>query len=67
MKIKDINEAKDPVLRGSAAAMRRAAELARQTAIKTGTDLIIAKDGKLTRVSARALLEMSKNGLGKSA
>ncbi len=53
--MKDISEAKDPDLRASAAAMQRAAELARKTAIQTGTNLIIVKDGKLTRIPARAL------------
>ena len=30
--------------------MQRAAELARKTAIQTGTDLIVRVDGKLTRI-----------------
>jgi len=50
MNPKDITEAKDPDLRASMAAMQRAAESARKTAIQTGTDLISVKDGKLTRV-----------------
>jgi len=57
MNPKDITEAKDPDLRASMAAMQRAAESARKTAIQTGTDLIIVKDGKLTRVSAQTLRE----------
>ena len=57
MKPKDITEAKDPDLRASMAALQRAAESARKTAIQTGTDLIIVKDGKLTRVSAQTLRE----------
>jgi hypothetical protein len=55
MKAKDIREAKDPVLRGSATAIRRAAALARKTAIQTNTDLIIVKAGKLTRIPAKEL------------
>ena len=39
-----------PDLRASVAAMQRAAELARKTAIQTGTDLIVRVDGKLTRI-----------------
>jgi hypothetical protein len=65
MKTKDINEAKDPVLRGSMAAMQRAAELARRTAIQTGTNLVIMKDGKLTRIPAQALRKTARNGAKK--
>lgn len=50
MNTKDISEAQNPDLRASVAAMQRAAELARQTAIQTGTDLIVIRDGKLTRI-----------------
>ena len=39
--------------------MRRAAQAARRTAIQTGTDLIIMKDGKLTRISAQTLRELA--------
>lgn len=55
--MKNIQEAKDADLRASTAAMRRAAEAARKTAIQTGTNLIVVKDGKLTRISAQALRE----------
>jgi hypothetical protein len=48
MKIRDIAEAKSADLRASAAALRRAALMARQIAIQTNTNLIIVKDGKLT-------------------
>ncbi|MBK9306266.1 MAG: hypothetical protein IPM58_04070 [Nitrospira sp.] len=57
MTMKNIQEAKDADLRASTAAMRRAAEAARKTAIQTGTNLIVVKDGKLTRISAQALRE----------
>jgi hypothetical protein len=57
MTMKNIQEAKDPDLRASAVAMSRAAEAARKTAIQTGTDLIIVKDGKLTRIPAQVLRE----------
>jgi hypothetical protein len=53
--MRDIAEAKDPDLRASFAAMQRAAEDARRTAIETGTDLIVVKDGKLTRIPAKDL------------
>jgi hypothetical protein len=55
MKTKNITEAKDPDLRASGAAMHRAAELARTTAIQTGTHIVIVKDGKLTHVPAQTL------------
>jgi len=65
MNSKDITEAKDPDLRASMAAMQRAAESARKTAMQTGTDLIIVKDGKLTRVSAQTLREETAVTAGK--
>jgi hypothetical protein len=57
MTMKNIQEAKDPDLRASTAAMKRAAAAARKTAIQTGTDLIVVKDGKLTRIPAEVLRE----------
>jgi hypothetical protein len=59
IKMRDISEAKDPDLRASPVAMRRAAELARKIAIQTGTDLIVMKDGKLTRLHPQDLREGS--------
>ena len=53
--MKNIQEAKDPDLRASVAAMSRAAAAARKIAIQTETDLIIVKDEKLTRISAQEL------------
>ena len=55
MKTKDISEAKDPDLRASVVAMRRAAQMARETAIRTDTDLIIMKNGQLIRIPAQIL------------
>lgn len=55
MRMKDIANAKDPDLRASVAAMHRAAALARRTAIQTGTNLVVVKDGKLMRIPPRAL------------
>ena len=37
------------------AALQRAALLARQTAIQTGTNLVIVKDAQLLRISAEEL------------
>ncbi len=53
--MRNIEEARDPDLRASFAAMKRAAEAARRTAIQTGTDLIVVKDGRLTRIPAKDL------------
>lgn len=55
MKIKDINEAKDPDVRASLGALQRAAESARKTAIQTDTGIVIKKDGKLVRIPANEL------------
>jgi hypothetical protein len=57
----DISNAKNPDLRGSQDALRRAAELARQTAIQTDTDLIIVKEGRTVRVPAAVLREQAQS------
>jgi hypothetical protein len=56
----DISLAKNPDIRGSMAAMRRAAKAARQIAIQTNTAIIVARDGKPVRVSAEELRQESK-------
>jgi hypothetical protein len=50
-------QAKDPKLRGSLAAMRRAAALARKVAIQTGTGIVVVRDGKPVRISVAELRE----------
>ena len=50
MKQEDLPKARHADMRGSLAAMRRAAELARQTAIQTDTAIVLVRDGKLVRV-----------------
>ncbi|TLU87854.1 MAG: hypothetical protein FDX21_03295 [Chlorobium sp.] len=55
MNAKDISTAKNPDLRGSLAALQRAAALARETAIQTNTNIVIEKDGKLVWISAKEL------------
>jgi hypothetical protein len=55
MNVADISLANDPDLRASITAILRAAELARKTAIQTGTSLIIVKDGQLRRIPAEKL------------
>jgi hypothetical protein len=52
---KDISQARNLDLRDSQAAILRAAELARQKAIQTGTDLIVVQDGKIVRIPAAEL------------
>lgn len=55
MSAKDIAQAKNPDQRGSLAAMRRAAEMARATAIQTGTGIVVSRDGKPVQISAAKL------------
>jgi hypothetical protein len=57
MRSSDLSIAKDPVLRGSMAAMKRAAALARKIAIQTDTGIVVARDGKVVRISAAELRE----------
>ena len=61
MKPKDISQAKDPDIRAVLAALKRAALLARKTAIQTDTDLITVKEGRLTRISAKELRQRSES------
>ena len=55
MKQQELSRAKNPDLRASLAAMRRAAEMARVTAIQTNTEIVIVKDGKPVRITAEEL------------
>ncbi len=55
MNTNDISNAKDPDLRASLGALRRAAQQARKTAIQTETDLVIVKDGRMQRISPEEL------------
>jgi hypothetical protein len=51
----ELGKAKNPDLRGSLAAMQRAAQLARETAIQTNTAIIVVQDGKPVRITADEL------------
>ncbi len=51
----ELSKAKNPDLRGSLAAMQRAAELARKTAIQTGTEIVVVRNGQLVRITAEQL------------
>jgi hypothetical protein len=53
----DLSKAKNPKLRGSLAAMRRAAEMARQTAIQTDTAIVVVRNGRREQISAAQLRE----------
>ncbi len=58
MTLQELYKAKDPDLIASVAAMKRAAALARQVAIQTGTAIIISKgDTIIRRTAAELLLE----------
>lgn len=53
----DLAKAKNPDLRGSLAAMRRAAAMARKTAIQTDSEIVIVRGGKPVRIPAAQLRE----------
>ena len=56
----DISRARNPDLRASVAGMRRAAALARQTAIQTDSEIVLVRGGKPVRVSAAVLRKSGK-------
>jgi hypothetical protein len=51
----DLSKARNPKLRGSLSAMRRAAEMVRKVAIDTNTGIVVVRDGKRVFVSAAEL------------
>jgi mRNA degradation ribonuclease J1/J2 len=63
MNTKDISKAKDPDVRASLAALQRAAQLARKTAIQTDTEIVIVKNGQMVRISAEELRAHAKGKL----
>jgi len=62
MNTKDISTAKDPDLRASLVALRRASQMARRTAIQTGTNLVVVKDGQMIRIPADELRRQAGRG-----
>lgn len=60
MRHQDIAQASNPDLRGSLAAMKRAAALARKTAIQTDTEIVVVRDGKTVLIPAKQLREAGK-------
>jgi hypothetical protein len=60
---RDISAARNADTRASLAALRRAAGAARRTAIDTGTEIVIVRDGMPVRIPAAQLLkERPKTG-----
>jgi hypothetical protein len=57
----ELSKAKNPDLRASLAAMQRAAELARQTAMQTNTAIVVVVDGKAVRIPAEQLREAARS------
>lgn len=60
MKPQDISKASNPDLRASLTALRRAAQLARKTAIQTNTELVVVREGRTVRISAELLRRQAK-------
>ena len=57
----DLSKAKNPDIRNSLAAMRRAAEMARQIALQTNTAFVMVKDGRTVRIPAEQLRQQAKS------
>jgi hypothetical protein len=53
----ELAKAKNPDIRNSLVAMKRAAEMARQIAVQTNTAIVMVKDGKTVRIPAEQLRE----------
>lgn len=51
----DISKARNPDQRAALAALRRAGKLARETAIRMNTGIVVVRDGKRVHVSAAEL------------
>ncbi len=64
MNTRDVSEAKDPELRGSMAALQRAALMACQIGIQTNTSLVIVEDGKVALISADELRQIAAQKKG---
>ena len=63
MKPRNISSASSADLHASLAALRRAAQLARKTAIQTNTELVVVRDGRTVRIPADTLRrEAEANG-----
>ena len=59
MDVSCLSKAKDPDLAASFIALKRAAKIARETAIQTGTGIVVMRGDELVYLSAQALQESS--------
>ncbi len=55
MTLENVSQAKNPDVRASLVALKRAAELARKVAIATDTEIVVVAGGKIVQVSAAQL------------
>lgn len=55
MNVKPIKSARDADLRATEAAMRRAAQRAREVALQTGTRLVVVRQGKVEHIAPESL------------
>ncbi|MCX7123540.1 MAG: hypothetical protein NTV32_07775 [Gammaproteobacteria bacterium] len=55
MDMNDLLKAKDPDLASSFVALKRAAKIARETAIQTDTGIVVMRGDKMVYLSAQAL------------
>lgn len=51
----DISQASSADLRASLAALQRACIQARKTALQTDTEIVVMREGKIRRISAKAI------------
>lgn len=51
----NLNKKMHPDMKGSFAAMKRAARMARKVALATGTAIVVERDGKTVRIHAEQL------------
>ena len=65
MNQQELSKAKDQDLISSVEAMKRAAALARQVAVQTGTAIVVSKDEKIVRRTAAELVAQSGAGSNK--
>ncbi|MFN7206839.1 MAG: hypothetical protein ACK5VG_04340 [Burkholderiales bacterium] len=63
----ELSKAKDQDLIASVLAMKRAASLARQVAVQTGTAIVVTKDEKIIRRTAAELMTESLSDTNKPA
>ncbi len=60
MKPLELSKAKDPLIAASFVALKRAARIARETAIQTGTGIVVMRGSKIVHISAKELQKSIK-------